>query len=361
MSTVDVQDLTNVGTIAEGDKLVAERVDGTTVRVSYDVDITLDSAPVLGGNLDVGGYSVGGVTATELGYVSGVTSSIQTQLGTKLDDSDFGSNGMMARTASGTYTVRTITGTTNYIDVTNGDGVSGAPTITVSATYAGGSSIATVGTVTSGTWNGTAIGVVYGGTGLTTLTQGDVLYSSASNTLAALAKDTNATRYLSNTGTSNNPAWAQVDLSNGVTGNLPVSNLNSGTSASGTTFWRGDGTWATPAGSGAALSWSTASGTTQAAAVNNGYVCTNAAQCTVTLPGTAAVGDLVAVQGQGYASGGVVLAANTGQTIVGLGDTTTSAGSVTISNQYGSMEVICIVANTTWAIRSHTAVLLTFA
>ena len=59
--------------------------------------------------------------------------------------------------------------------------------------------------------------------------QGDIWYGSALNTLTALAKNTSATRYLSNTGTSNNPAWAQVDLSNGITGTLPVSHLVAGT------------------------------------------------------------------------------------------------------------------------------------
>jgi len=73
-------------------------------------------------------------------------------------------------------------------------------------------------------WTDKVLGATGGGTGLSTATQGDIIYASAADTFSKLAKNTNATRYLSNTGASNNPAWAQVALATGVSGTLPIAN-----------------------------------------------------------------------------------------------------------------------------------------
>jgi hypothetical protein len=64
--------------------------------------------------------------------------------------------------------------------------------------------------------------------------QGDIIYGSAAGTVSQLAKNTSATRYLANTGSSNNPAWDQINLSNGVTSIL--TSVNGGTGNGFTKF-----------------------------------------------------------------------------------------------------------------------------
>jgi hypothetical protein len=91
-------------------------------------------------------------------------------------------------------------------------------------------------------------------------------------------------------------------------------------------------------------------GTTQAAAVNNGYIISNAAQTTVTLPAIAPEGSIVAVQGKG--AGGFILAANTGQVIHFGNQVTSSGGSLTSNNQWDTVEVVCVTANLVWAVKS---------
>lgn len=102
--------------------------------------------------------------------------------------------------------------------------------------------------------------------------------------------------------------------------------------------------------SGGGLSWVVVSGTTQAMAVDTGYISNNAGAVTLTLPATAAVGSTNVISGLG--AGGWVLAQNASQ-LVHLGSsvtTTGTGGSLASTNAFDSVTIVCAVANTTWLV-----------
>jgi hypothetical protein len=83
--------------------------------------------------------------------------------------------------ANTTGTVTSVSGTSNRISSTGG----ATPVIDIDAAYVGQTSITTLGTIGTGTWQGTTIAVDQGGTGQTSYTDGQLLIgNSTGNTLA---------------------------------------------------------------------------------------------------------------------------------------------------------------------------------
>lgn len=94
----------------------------------------------------------------------------------------------------------------------------------ISGSYTG---ITGVGTLTAGTWNATAIGAAYGGTGLTSYTIGDIIYASGVATLSKLAAVATGNVLLS-AGVGTAPSWGKVNLTSAVSGTLPTTNGGTG-------------------------------------------------------------------------------------------------------------------------------------
>jgi len=84
-----------------------------------------------------------------------------------------------------------------------------ADSIDIASTYVGQTSITTLGTVATGTWNADTISVGKGGTNITSYTTGDLLYASGTTQLSKLTAGT-ANYTLLSGGAGTAPSWGQV-------------------------------------------------------------------------------------------------------------------------------------------------------
>jgi len=171
----------------------------------------------------------------------------------------------------------------------------------------------------AGTWTGV------------TVTNHSVLIGAASNGITSLAL-TNGQLAIGSTGAD--PSAATL------------------TAGTGISIANGAGT-ITISGSGGGLTWTVVTGTTQAAAVNNGYIANNAGVVTITLPATSAVGDIVRVTGINNATGWKVAQNAGNQIFFGITNTTAGTGGSLQSTQTrDAVELVCITVNASWQVIS---------
>jgi hypothetical protein len=148
------------------------------------------------------------------------------------------------------------------------------------------------------------------------------------------------------TALTSTPTNGQLLIGNGT--GYTLANLTAG---AGVSISNGSGS-ITIAGTGSGIGWTEVTGTTQAATPDNGYVSNNVSLVSVTLPVTAAFGTALTIVGKG--AGGWSILQNSGQNVQ-VGSVSSAAGvggSVSSTNRYDAIDLICTQANTTWTVLS---------
>ena len=188
---------------------------GGTLWITVSEVTTLGTDPITFTQIQTSG-AVASVTVTQPAAGITITNSGTAQTGATTSTvalandlaalEGLSSTGFAVRTGSDTWAQRTLQGTTNRISISaNAAGVAGDPTIDISSAYVGQATITTLGTIGTGTWNGTTIAVANGGTGVTATTIGGILVGSSTSAFTNLAIGGSGTVLTSNGTTA---TWA---------------------------------------------------------------------------------------------------------------------------------------------------------
>lgn len=130
----------------------------------------------------------------------------------------------------GTGTVTSVTGTTDRITITGTPTI--APIVNIAATYVGQTSITTLGTISTGTWNATVIGPAKGGTGIANNAASTLTISGNFATTITITGITTVTLPTSGTLVNSTQAWLSASGTT-LTGNNTIVQAGFNTSFTG--------------------------------------------------------------------------------------------------------------------------------